>query len=269
MVLRSTLRDGLKVRMQSLGSRLLSITPVDDLRYIRWFGGRAALRKLLAKLDINCVIDVGANRGQYGLVLRQLGYRGLIASFEPLKENYRVLESVARQNRPWKVFPCALGALSGQLLINVARETVFSSFLKPTKESLRRFPNNLVVQTEEVEIRRLDEVFEQCVSELESPRVFLKMDTQGYDLEVLRGATCALERTLALQTEMSFQSIYFDMPTFVDSLRELLSRGFEVSDFVPVTYDAEELRVVEMDCLMVRSDHAARFEAVVRSVVVA
>ena len=173
-----------------------------------------------------------------------------------MQANYRVLESVAHQNEPWKVFPCALGALSGRLSINVARDTVFSSFLMPTKESLRRFPNNLVVQTEEVEIRRLDEMMEQCVSELESPRVFLKMDTQGYDMEVLRGATCALEVTLALQTEVSFQSIYLDMPNFVDSLRELLSRGFEVSDFIPVNYDAEELRVVEMDCLMVRRQPA-------------
>ena len=82
MALAGALRRGFKEPMQSLGSKLVAITPVNDLRYIRWFGGRAALRKLLAKLDINCVIDVGANRGQYGLVLRQLGYKGLIVSFE-------------------------------------------------------------------------------------------------------------------------------------------------------------------------------------------
>ena len=210
------------------GYRMLRICPSDRLR---WLANRGVLRDVLVKLDINCVLDVGANRGRYGMALRGIGYKGWILSFEPIKANCKVLQDVAKRNGPWRVFQYALGAVNDRLLINVTERSVFSSFLTPREDSQRRFPQNRVERREEVELRRLDEILPTCLSGIVSPRIYLKMDTQGFDLEVVKGAESFLSRILALQTEVSFRSIYTGMPGFTESINELQVRGFDVVIF--------------------------------------
>jgi len=82
------------------------------------------------------------------------------------------------------------------------------------------------------------------------------LDTQGYDLEAVRGADGVLAHFSAMQTEVSFIAIYEGMPTYIESLRELECRGFGVADFMPVTRTADGLFLIEMDCILVRQpDH--------------
>jgi FkbM family methyltransferase len=244
---------GLQERLENVErfweNKLASFLPVDRLRLL---GGYSVLGDLLKKLAINCVLDVGANRGQYGMELRQLGYRGWILSFEPIKTNFDVLEDIAKRNGPWRVFQYALGATNGKSAINVMERTVFSSFLTPKEDSQTRFPWNRVKRRDEVEIRRLDNILETCLFGIESPRIYLKMDTQGFDLEVMRGAESTLSIVLALQTEVSFRKIYMAMPGFIESLQEFQTRGFDVVDFLPVTSEGDGLCAIEMDCIMAR-----------------
>lgn len=139
-----------------IGSRVASRLPMG---WLRWLGSRSVVRALLRRLRINSVLDVGANRGQFGAMLRQVGHRGWILSFEPVRANLAILEKVAAAAPPWRVFPFALGASEGQQTINVTDETVFSSFLNPSQESQIRFPRNVVAAIEEVSVRRLEGVF--------------------------------------------------------------------------------------------------------------
>jgi hypothetical protein len=136
--------------------------------------------------------------------------------------------------------------------INVSENTVFSSFLTPTEESSEIFPNNHVVRREAVVLHRLDDIIEPCLSEVTSPRIYLKLDTQGFDLEVVKGGTKVLPNILGLQTEVSFRGIYYGMPSFMESISEFLARGFDVVGFLPVTSDGGKLSAIEMDCVMVR-----------------
>lgn len=232
------------------GYKMLSMLPSDRLR---WLANRGVLRDVFGKLAINCVLDVGANRGQYGSTLRGLGYKGWIVSFEPIKANFEVLENVAKRDNRWRVFRYALGAVNGRLLINVTEKSVFSSFLTPKEDSQKRFPQNRVERREEVEVRRLDGILAGCFSGIESSRIYLKMDTQGFDLEVVKGAECILARILALQTEVSFRSIYTGMPGFMESIKELQAKGFDVVDFLSVSSDVDGLCAIEMDCVMARA----------------
>jgi hypothetical protein len=84
------------------------------------------------------------------------------------------------------------------------------------------------------------------------PRPYLKLDTQGWDLEVIDGGPQTLPRVLALQTEVSCRAVYEGMPTMATSLDVLAAHGFAVSGLFPVTRDAD-LRVVELDCVAVRA----------------
>ncbi len=214
-----------------------------------WVLARNILRNLFLRLDVACVLDVGANRGQYGSMLRDIGYHGKIVSFEPVRENFEALQECAKTRGDWSCFNFALGREDTERDINVMDEDVFSSFLNPLDDPAKRFPRNQVARTERVQIRRLDRL------ELPPRGIYLKMDTQGFDLEVLEGATGMLDRVVALQTELSFRPIYGAMPGYRDTLRECERRGFCVADFMPVNRESDGLRAIEMDCIMVRAPH--------------
>jgi FkbM family methyltransferase len=249
-MLRSRLAEGALLGvLRSTGYQVASHLPEE---WVRWVRSRNLIKDVLSRLSINCVFDVGANRGQFGTLLRRTGYKGLILSFEPVRVNFDALEKVAAESKNRRVFPYALGAAECSKRINVTDETVFSSFLTPSEDSQPRFPGNRVARTEEVEVRRMDSVFDDLIEEIPSPRVYVKLDTQGFDTEVLRGAESVLDRVLALQTEISFQPIYNDMCGFASSITEFQARGFEVVDFTPVVRGADQFSATEMDCVMVR-----------------
>lgn len=217
------------------------------------------LRQLFGKLGIDCVLDVGANQGQYGAMLRRIGYRGRIVSFEPVKESYAVLKARAARDSNWRTFNYALGAKAATREIHVTRSSVFASFLDPSEFSQAKFPESMpVTRSEKVKIRTLDEAFNEAADGMGSPRVFLKMDTQGYDLEVFAGAKRSLERVRGLQTEISIQAIYKGMPDYIKSLSVYTQAGFVMSGLYPVSRDRDSLALIELDCVMRRAPEAAK-----------
>lgn len=111
---------------------------------------------------------------------------------------------------------------------------------------------NRIDRKESVQVRRLDEILEDCLTGINEPRIYLKMDTQGFDMEVLTGSEYILPQVLGLQTEVSFRSIYSDMKSYNDLVAECKKRGFEIVDFLPVAREREGLCAIEMDCIMTR-----------------
>lgn len=210
---------------------------------------------LFSSLMINCVLDVGACHGDYGTELRRLGYRGHIISFEPVAQNFEVLSRRCAGDAAWRAYPWALGDQDGHADINVLSGNTFGSFLSPSKYGLDRFASKMRLErTERVQVKRLETVFDECVAEIDQPRVFLKMDTQGYDLAVVEGAGKKLEEIIALQTELSVKPIYEGMSTtFLEAIASLRGRGFELTGLFPMNWDPNDrLRIIEMDCVMCR-----------------
>ncbi len=211
------------------------------------------LRQLLPKLGIDCLLDVGANQGQYGSMLRRCGYKGRIASFEPVKASFDILKARAAKDPQWNAYHYALGAKAGERMIHVSRSTVMASFLDATEFSRQQFPEGMpVTRDEKVTIRTLDEVFGVVTEGLKSPRVFLKMDTQGSDLQVFAGAKRTLPQVRGLQTEISIQAIYEGMPDYLESLATYTKAGFVMSGLYPVSRDKQTLALIELDCVMRR-----------------
>jgi FkbM family methyltransferase len=242
----------MSVSQQLLRASAYKVLPRVPSGWAHWLRHRVILRSVLKKLSINCVLDVGANRGQYGTMLRRIGYDGWILSFEPVRANYELLQAEAANWERWRVFPFALGEEAERRTINVTAETVFSSFLDPREESQARFRNNRVERREIVDVKRLDAVLDECLTGIESPRIYLKLDTQGFDLEVMAGAKKVLPRILGLQTEVALRSIYHGMRSFAESVGWFQTNGFEVIDFVTVNRDVDDLCAIEMDCIMAR-----------------
>ncbi|MBB5786229.1 FkbM family methyltransferase [Jiangella mangrovi] len=210
------------------------------------------LSRLFAHLDITVVLDVGARHGEFGRQLRRNGYRGWIVSFEPVAENREVLTRVARGDDKWRVLPVALGTSDTTSRINVARNTSLSSLRSASEYGQRDFGD--VIETariEQVQVRRLDHLWDRVLAGIDAPRVYLKLRTQGWDLEVLTGTGEKLREVLALQTEAAVQPTYDGMPTHLETLRALEAAGFTVSGMFPVTFDPR-LALVEYDCVAVR-----------------
>lgn len=124
-------------------------------------------------------------------------------------------------------------------------ETVLSSFLPFKQQS-----DN--TRTVAVQIRRLDDVLPELVAEIESPRIFLKMDTQGFDSQVLDGASACIDQIVGMQSEISVIPIYDGMLPYTDSLSHYERLGFALMDLFPVNRTPEGC-VMEYDCVMART----------------
>lgn len=216
---------------------------------------------VFADRKIECVIDVGAHRGDYGSFLRAAGYRGAIVSFEPVERSYRELARNSAGDPAWSIERLALGSRDETREINVVSSTDLSSFCTFTRFGKDAFAaQSKIEQRERVEVRRLDSVLSQVVA-ADVGRIFLKIDTQGWDLEVLEGATGCLDRIVALQLEASARPIYEGMPTYLETLGYAASLGFELTDAVPVVRDRRN-RVIEFDCVLGRDGPAEAPSAV-------
>lgn len=210
------------------------------------------LQRIILVYKIDCIFDVGANIGQYGRYLRdEVGYKGLIISFEPDPSNYKALEKASQADEQWIIKDYALGKRNEKLNFNIMESSVFNSFLDPDHTETRLYSNmNSVKEKIEVSVRRLDEVLDELNETFKFNHIFLKIDTQGFDLDVFIGSFGCLDLIRGIQTEVSVLPIYKDMPTFDESLGLFRSKGFEVSGL----YSLSESRfphAVEFDCVYV------------------
>ena len=186
------------------------------------------LRWLITAYGIDLVIDAGANLGQFGLALRKIGYAHPIVSFEPVPEIARELAGIASSDANWRVLPCALGRRDSTSEMNISSGTG-SSMLRPSSYGRSAFTDLRTWRTESVPVHRLDSLLPGIVPGFQEARIFLKMDTQGYDLEVFGGATDILPNIVAIQSELPILNIYDEMPSLATGLSTYADAGFQMT----------------------------------------
>jgi FkbM family methyltransferase len=205
------------------------------------------LRELLARLEINTVLDVGAHYGEYASRLRRIDYEGRIVSFEPLQQNFQVLERAAASDPEWSVKRIALGAKTGTRTMRVAERSDGSSFFESSGLAMQLEPRFATKGTEQVDVRSLADLWPSFVGAAD--RVLLKTDAQGADLDILRAAP--LERVAAVQCELTLLPMYDQQePTFHGGILWLTEQGFALTNVSSVFTDG--LRMLEADCVFVR-----------------
>jgi FkbM family methyltransferase len=208
------------------------------------------LRHFLAAFKIDCVFDVGANTGQYAEMLRDIGYSGLIISFEPNPDAASKLKEAARKEKNWVIKEVALDSQCRTVNFNVMKKSTFSSLHEPDHSGGAVFAEmNSIERQITVTTQTLSDLFPTLQAEFGFSRPFLKMDTQGHDMSVMRGAGNCGSRFAGLQSELTFTSLYKDAPDACAALEYYRNLGFILSSLVPST-GSHFPDLYEVDCVM-------------------
>ena len=221
-----------------------------------------SLAAVLRAHNVNCVLDVGANNGQFGRLIRSLGYNDRIVSFEPSPTALPALRAAAERDGQWEVRPVGLAAKPGEAKLHLHPDSQFNSLHAALPDSdqpdtTREFSGFNKTDSVAVTLSTLASEYPAAVTGLRDPRVLLKSDTQGHDLDVIAGAGTVLSQVLAVLVELSAQPIYEDQPRMTKVIEVLQDEGFAAVSFQPVSRSADRLRAIEFDGLFMRPTGAS------------
>lgn len=240
--IRTLLRDAPKRALRRIGW---------DLR--RWDIDTSSEARAVQRLrshGVNLVFDVGANAGQFARSLRNAGYAGRIVSFEPLSHAWEYLQTVSRLYK-WEVAArMAIGSEDGEVSIHVAANSASSSILNMLPSHLSAAPESTYVGTEQVAVRRLDTVGGQYVQS--DSVLFIKVDTQGFESEVIAGATDMIRRCVGVQLELSAVPLYENDRRYDALMEQMASCGFELWGIDPGFTDPDSGRLLQFDASFFR-----------------
>lgn len=228
----------------------------DVTRYPHAYSVQANIGAVLEAHRINCVLDVGANAGQFAKRLRSQGYGGRIVSFEPSSDTLPLLLEATSSDRHWRIRAMALGREPEVTTMHRFRNSVLNSLHEATDDARDRFPNAVKVGEEQVEVSTLDHEYQSCVQGITGPRVLLKSDTQGHDLDVIEGGLGVLPDISAIVVELSVSPIYREQPNLIAVYGRLMDLGFRPSGMFPVNRGTDGLSVIEFDGVFVRRSSA-------------
>lgn len=200
---------------------------------------------------VDAVLDVGANVGQYGGLLREQGWQGPIVSFEPGCAAHKALSARAAGDGRWTVAPrIALAERAGEAVLHVSAESDMSSLLAQSALLRELSPSSGVAGEERVPTDRLDAL--PLVAETPWRRMFLKIDVQGAEPRVLGGAAGLWPRIAGVQLELSLMGLYEGEKPWRAVLDEVCARGFAPHLWLPGYYSPRLARQLQVDVVLFR-----------------
>lgn len=213
--------------------------------------------QLTQDLDVEWLLDVGANRGQFGQLMRRAGFHRHIVSLEPVSDAFVALQSVAAPDPLWTVEQMAVGAEPDTQTIHVSQNSVSSSFLPMGDRHLELYASSAYTRDEEVEVTTVEALVAR--HNIDPRRTMLKADVQGLESAVLDGAGRALSDYAIVELELSLLELYEGQELLPELVSRLTSAGFVLWTFFPAYVDRVNKRMWWADGLFVRHDLAERF----------
>jgi FkbM family methyltransferase len=227
---------------------------VDLKRYNVQTSEAAKMQRLLAYHNIDLVFDVGANIGQYAKLLRELGYSGRIVSFEPLSSAYSQLKAVSKKEPLWEIAPqTAIGNQEGEITINIAGNSQSSSALPMLDAHLESAPESAYSGSETVKLSRLDTIAKDYIKS-ETKSIFLKIDVQGLEKQVIEGATAILPLVKGIKLELSLVPLYEGQVLFQEMIDIVEKLGYELYGIEPGFTAEKTGRMLQMDGIFFKPD---------------
>jgi len=205
----------------------------------------------LGKFNIDLILDIGANKGQFVSEIRDRGYRGRVVSFEPLSQAHRELLNASASDPLWEACQrCALGDQDGEVELNIAGNSDSSSILPMLESHRSAAPESAYQGKEIVPMKTLDSVAGQYMKDAHA--TFLKIDTQGFEWHVLDGARNTLPKIKGILVELSLVSLYEGQHLWREVIERLEAEGFTLWAFKPVFSDQVSGRTLQVDGIFYR-----------------
>lgn len=228
--------------MKTLVHKSLKSFGYDLIKY------QLRLTDFLDDRQIDTVVDVGANVGQFATMLRRQQYRGRIISLEPISAVFEELHRNAADDPLWTTIHVAAGAVNGTAEIGVSELTVYSSMLATTPAAADFDAKSRVVAQETIQVRRLDELLADVQG-----NIFLKIDTQGFEAQVLEGAGTWMSRVRGMQMELPCVHLYEGVWSMSQALAAAERLGFSLFQMRPVNMSrTDAMAPIELDCVFGR-----------------
>ncbi len=204
---------------------------------------------VLRKLSIDGIIDVGANRGQFSLTCILCHPAVPIVAFEPIPGEAAIYRRLFADRKGVDLIQSAVGDTNCEATLNISAKADSSSLLPIGENQIQIFPGTEAIGTINVQIQRLDE---HSHSWRNRNNQLLKLDVQGYELSVLRGAVNTLRRCAHVYAECSEIPLYNGQALREEVVSFLREHGFTVRGRYNPSYKAEQL--IQADYLFSR-DH--------------
>ena len=214
-------------------------------------GGSYPKRRQLLIEDkgVDTVLDIGAHAGEFGESLRHHGYRGHIVSFEPVAAQFERLRRVTDADPAWSCRKVAIGDQTGVVEIHISGNDGFSSSIREMDARHEEAdPTSSYVSSETVEISTLDD--EQAQGGDAAP-FFLKVDTQGFESEVLAGGNNTLRHCAMVELELGLVELYGGQALFDELVSLMAAKGFVLNDIEPGFRDQRSGQLLQVDALFV------------------
>jgi FkbM family methyltransferase len=243
--------------MDSRAARRLQPVKVPLQRVLRRLGyqltpleveSAAHRTNLIERFGISTVIDVGANVGQTGAAFRDLGFTGTIHSFEPMASAYAHLIRSARGDDSWFTHNVALSDSVGRSVLHVSENSVSSSILEVDTLHAEAAPASRQVREEEIQVSTLDTEFPRPEG-----RYWLKIDTQGLEVAVLKGGENFTPYCDVVQVEVSVRALYRGQSSQVELFGLIERMGLVVADVIPGFRDPRNGDLLQFDLLAIRA----------------
>ncbi len=208
------------------------------------------LQKILIFFKIKLVLDVGAYTGTYAKSLRRFGYRGKIISFEPASKSHHALVENAMTDKKWLVHKrIGLAEKKKNKTIYISKKADSSSFLKIKENHLKLEPDSKIINKENVSMDTLDNILK--IYKLNNlSNTILKIDTQGYEYEILKGSKLLLKKVKLIQIELSLVELYENQKNIDKILKFLKSFKFKIWSIVPGFKNKNNGRLLQFDIIM-------------------
>lgn len=215
-----------------------------------------ALRaRWLAEMNINLVLDVGANTGQYATEIRKHGFAGRVISMEPVRATFDRLARHAAGDPMWTVKQAAAGSRPERATINLSGNTTSSSLLAMKSRHAAVAPESAYVGQEQIEVIRLDSLVDQEIAAKD--RVWLKLDVQGYEFAALEGATRLLPQVYGLECELSVVPLYEQTPLIGEAIVRIEAMGFRLVSLYRSFWDFKTKHALMFDGVFLRERPSA------------
>ncbi len=224
----------------------------DFMRYIPENFISLRRMRILKTQNINLLLDVGASEGTYSLQLRQHGYEGNILSFEPLSESFAVLQQRMARDPLWSCENLALGDSDGMIDINVSGHKTSSSILPMSEAHISAMPSSAYVDLEKVRVACLDSLKSNMIKR--DAAIYLKVDVQGFEKQVLDGARETLKQTRVIELELSLAPMYMGAADFMEMFTYLTQLEFKMVSIEPVFTDPRSGKILQVDGIFVKDE---------------